>query len=182
MIRFACPLWKSVLEASDRKAGSKIACPKCQQRLQIPSPARNKTILAPLAPAPILASAPMPVPAGRMGLVTMLGAMLVGAALVGGGIFLGMRLLSDHPQDQLRVQADGKLPEKVADAGKEKKPEQPKVEAPKDDGDGGKAKKPELKAEPKEEQFAKKPAPDPKTRSQKSRKRSKFPQKSPSSR
>lgn len=48
MIRFACPRCKSVLESPDHKAGSKVACPKCQQRLLIPTLPRSKTILAPL--------------------------------------------------------------------------------------------------------------------------------------
>jgi hypothetical protein len=56
MIRFACPRCKSVLESVDDKAGQKIACPKCQQRLQIPLPPPTRTILAPLVssgPAPM---------------------------------------------------------------------------------------------------------------------------------
>lgn len=48
MIRFACPRCKSVFSAPDRKAGAKTTCPKCQQRMQIPSPPKTKTILAPL--------------------------------------------------------------------------------------------------------------------------------------
>jgi|GEM_PF-6643700 len=48
MIRFACPRCKSVLKAQDKLAGSKVACPKCQQRLLIPTPPPNKTVLAPL--------------------------------------------------------------------------------------------------------------------------------------
>ena len=34
MTDFACPRCKTVLKAPDEKAGEKIACPKCQQRLQ----------------------------------------------------------------------------------------------------------------------------------------------------
>jgi hypothetical protein len=37
-----------MLEAPDDQAGAKIACPRCQQRLQIPTPPPNKTVLAPL--------------------------------------------------------------------------------------------------------------------------------------
>ncbi|MGH7171140.1 MAG: NINE protein [Gemmataceae bacterium] len=58
MIRYSCPRCKSVLEAADHEGGAKIACPKCQQRLQIPiPPPTNKTILA-----PFLGQAPTPVP------------------------------------------------------------------------------------------------------------------------
>ncbi len=52
MIRFSCPRCQSVLKAHNHKAGSKVACPKCQQRLQIPTLPRNKTILAPLVTQP----------------------------------------------------------------------------------------------------------------------------------
>ncbi len=52
MIRFACPTCKSILEAPDHKAGTKIPCPKCEQRLEIPAlavpSARNKTVLGAL--------------------------------------------------------------------------------------------------------------------------------------
>jgi DNA-directed RNA polymerase subunit RPC12/RpoP len=64
VIRFSCPRCKSVLEAPDHQGGDKIECPKCQQRLQIPFPPRNKTILAALierTPAPETAKA-VPIP------------------------------------------------------------------------------------------------------------------------
>ena len=48
MIRFSCPRCKSVLDSPDQQAGNKIECPKCQQRLQIPLPPRNKTVLGEL--------------------------------------------------------------------------------------------------------------------------------------
>src|SRR5947209_6227360 len=52
MIRFACPACRSVLECPDYKAGKKIACLKCGQRLQIPSVAvpraRDRTVLGSL--------------------------------------------------------------------------------------------------------------------------------------
>ncbi len=72
MIRFACPRCRTSFEAVDQRAGSKVNCPKCQQRMQIPLPPRDRTILAPLMegptappmtpppvalPAPILATA-----------------------------------------------------------------------------------------------------------------------------
>lgn len=52
MIRFGCPTCRSVLESPERKAGDKIACPKCGQRLQVPAPPRNKTVLGTIFPEP----------------------------------------------------------------------------------------------------------------------------------
>jgi DNA-directed RNA polymerase subunit M/transcription elongation factor TFIIS len=50
MIRFACPVCNAVMKAPADKAGRKGQCPKCGQRLQVPSPSR--TVLAkPLPPA-----------------------------------------------------------------------------------------------------------------------------------
>jgi len=45
MITFSCPRCQSVLEQPDGAAGTKVACPKCSQRLQVPLPPQNKTIL-----------------------------------------------------------------------------------------------------------------------------------------
>lgn len=45
-IRFLCPTCKSVMEAPIDKAGNKINCLKCGQRLQIPPPEHAKTVLA----------------------------------------------------------------------------------------------------------------------------------------
>jgi hypothetical protein len=59
MIRFSCPACKCVLESPDHKAKLKINCPKCGQRLQIPSPA-NKTVLGvPLQPNKTVLGAPL---------------------------------------------------------------------------------------------------------------------------
>src|SRR5712692_8586787 len=52
MLRFMCPRCKSILESPEQKAGDKVSCPKCQQRLQVPIPALSKTVLAPLVVAP----------------------------------------------------------------------------------------------------------------------------------
>jgi DNA-directed RNA polymerase subunit M/transcription elongation factor TFIIS len=40
MIRFQCPRCQSVLEAPERKGGTKVNCLKCRQRLQIPLPSQ----------------------------------------------------------------------------------------------------------------------------------------------
>jgi hypothetical protein len=59
MIRFLCPACRAVLEFPDHKAGTKIPCPVCSQRLLIPPPvqAQNKTILGqPLPESPPSAS------------------------------------------------------------------------------------------------------------------------------
>jgi DNA-directed RNA polymerase subunit RPC12/RpoP len=62
LIRFTCPSCRSVLECADSKAGSKVACPKCGQRLLIPAPAtpRNKTVLGKLVPVAEIMHAPPP--------------------------------------------------------------------------------------------------------------------------
>jgi hypothetical protein len=67
MIRFACPACKSILESPDRKAGNKVPCPKCGQRLQIPggTVSRTRTILGALLPSrgpKAVAQAPPPLP------------------------------------------------------------------------------------------------------------------------
>jgi DNA-directed RNA polymerase subunit M/transcription elongation factor TFIIS len=49
-LRFACPRCRSVLEAPIHKAGEKVPCPKCGQRLQVPGPTREKTVLADALP------------------------------------------------------------------------------------------------------------------------------------
>src|SRR5258708_5050141 len=48
MIRFSCPRCKASLEQPEDAAGSKVACPKCSQRLQVPLPPTTKTILGDL--------------------------------------------------------------------------------------------------------------------------------------
>jgi DNA-directed RNA polymerase subunit RPC12/RpoP len=45
MIQFRCPTCKSTMEVSDDKGGTKVPCPFCNQRLLIPPPNRNKTVL-----------------------------------------------------------------------------------------------------------------------------------------
>lgn len=45
MINFSCPICKTAIEVSPSQIGTKIPCPQCGQRLQVPAPARNKTIL-----------------------------------------------------------------------------------------------------------------------------------------
>jgi DNA-directed RNA polymerase subunit RPC12/RpoP len=53
MIRFACPTCQSVLDSPDDSAGDKLACPRCGQRLQVPTPPApppNKTVLGALLP------------------------------------------------------------------------------------------------------------------------------------
>ena len=74
MIRFLCPSCKSILDQPDDRAGEKLPCPRCSQRLQVPAaprPPLNKTVLGqqlpaggspPSAPSPAPASAPAPPP------------------------------------------------------------------------------------------------------------------------
>jgi predicted Zn finger-like uncharacterized protein len=54
VIHFQCPRCQASFQCPDDKAGIKGNCPKCGQRLQIPSPPPNKTILAPLASPPAI--------------------------------------------------------------------------------------------------------------------------------
>jgi hypothetical protein len=50
VIHFACPTCRAKLECPERKAGHKTPCPNCGQRLQVPSPEHNKTVLGSLLP------------------------------------------------------------------------------------------------------------------------------------
>jgi V8-like Glu-specific endopeptidase len=50
MIEFACPKCQAVLSAPEGQAGNKTACPKCGQRLLVPKPAENRTMLGKLLP------------------------------------------------------------------------------------------------------------------------------------
>ena len=45
LIRYKYPTCQSILESPPRAAGSKIACPKCNQRIQVPANPLNKTVL-----------------------------------------------------------------------------------------------------------------------------------------
>jgi TM2 domain-containing membrane protein YozV/DNA-directed RNA polymerase subunit RPC12/RpoP len=51
VIRFGCPTCKTVLSAADDQVDSKLACPTCGQRLQVPAPP-NKTVLGQALPEP----------------------------------------------------------------------------------------------------------------------------------
>jgi DNA-directed RNA polymerase subunit RPC12/RpoP len=44
-IIFACPTCKASYTVNDRSAGEKIDCKTCGQRVQVPSPPRNRTVL-----------------------------------------------------------------------------------------------------------------------------------------
>jgi DNA-directed RNA polymerase subunit RPC12/RpoP len=60
MIHFSCPSCRNSLMSPDEAAGTKIACPKCGQRLLIPPPvqAQNKTVLGISVPEPISPNLP----------------------------------------------------------------------------------------------------------------------------
>ena len=45
MIRFSSPRCKSVIERPESDAGSKFSCGNCRQRLQVPMPPPNKTVI-----------------------------------------------------------------------------------------------------------------------------------------
>ena len=50
-IRFACPACNAVIKAPADKVGRKVNCPKCGQRLQIPPPPKERTVVAKPLPA-----------------------------------------------------------------------------------------------------------------------------------
>jgi Zn finger protein HypA/HybF involved in hydrogenase expression len=76
MIAFHCPKCRTSLRRQDQEAGSKIPCPSCGQRLQVPQPppsdhtvmgelsldAANQTLLGDLAPQPSPRNFPQPRP------------------------------------------------------------------------------------------------------------------------
>jgi S1-C subfamily serine protease len=64
MFQFACPRCQNLLTATREQVGTKLPCPKCHQRLQVPVGDLNKTVLgkvvAPQAPPPVVSNAPAP--------------------------------------------------------------------------------------------------------------------------
>jgi hypothetical protein len=62
MIRFACPRCKVVVQQPESAAGTQFACPSCGQRLQIPVPPADKSMLGDLVgedhPVPAQSAAP----------------------------------------------------------------------------------------------------------------------------
>ena len=50
MIRFRCPSCKSSLSSDDNKAGTKVHCGVCGQKLMVPKPQLQKTVLGQLEP------------------------------------------------------------------------------------------------------------------------------------
>lgn len=58
-IRFACPVCKTTYTVNDRYGGKKAECKSCGQRIQVPAPTRNKTVLGEVLP-PVEAGGPSP--------------------------------------------------------------------------------------------------------------------------
>jgi predicted Zn finger-like uncharacterized protein len=50
MIRFACPSCQAAYSVDDQKAGKKSKCPKCGQRIEVPTPQRDVTSMGILLP------------------------------------------------------------------------------------------------------------------------------------
>lgn len=50
MIRFACPSCAAEYRVKDECAGRKTVCPRCKQRIQVPTPPRRKTMLGRIIP------------------------------------------------------------------------------------------------------------------------------------
>jgi S1-C subfamily serine protease len=67
MIQFSCPRCEALLSATDAQAGIKVACPKCNQRIQVPQPDQNKTMLGKLVFKKPAVSAPAGVGPGATG-------------------------------------------------------------------------------------------------------------------
>jgi S1-C subfamily serine protease len=60
MIRFACPACNFHLNVTPQQAGIKLQCPNCDQRVQVPSVRKDKTVLATVLPE--TSNAPSPTP------------------------------------------------------------------------------------------------------------------------
>ena len=45
VLHYSCPSCRSPLESLESQAGRKVACPTCGQRMQVPWPAKNKTLV-----------------------------------------------------------------------------------------------------------------------------------------
>lgn len=73
MVTFACPACRNALTAPDQAVGSKVQCPSCGQRLQVPPPAT-------LSPAPAVVVAHVSIAAEKPGKVQAVAIMF----LVGG--------------------------------------------------------------------------------------------------
>ncbi len=67
MIRFSCPACKTAFDAKPVNAGAKFNCTKCGQRLQVPSPPANKTVLGTIEPVPLRSGELPEIPIGSHG-------------------------------------------------------------------------------------------------------------------
>jgi transcription elongation factor Elf1 len=66
-IRFSCPRCRTGFESPASQAGTKFHCSACGQRIEVPAPPPNKTVLGSLdpLPPPVPHAAPPPVPLNR---------------------------------------------------------------------------------------------------------------------
>jgi len=78
MIHLDCPGCGSELQLPDRRAGSVIRCPECEEQLRVPSPGPQPAETPTEAAPPALSRAPSTI--GR-GLVALLAVLPVGVAL-----------------------------------------------------------------------------------------------------
>src|SRR5438067_1268109 len=58
MISFSCPTCREVIQVREETAGTKMPCPRCGQKLRVPSPADNPTVAGHLLPHDLAAGAP----------------------------------------------------------------------------------------------------------------------------
>lgn len=63
-IRFACPVCHEAMTVANGQAGKKGQCPRCGQRVLVPPPAANKTVLGELLPGGGLFSQPTEIAPG----------------------------------------------------------------------------------------------------------------------
>lgn len=119
MIHFLCPRCQASLKVPDNAAGRKGPCPKCGQRLQVPQPRRNRTVLGVLPDTPhekMLPEVEMPLPAApvdrprpRMALGTRLGCValfVLGIATAAIGVVVTVKLTEGRQEEAGKTSAN----------------------------------------------------------------------------
>lgn len=110
MLRFLCPSCQSSLQVPESTAGKKGSCPRCGQRLQVPMPPRNRTVLGvlpdattsyatPSLPTPTASPPPLAeyAPPARLPQGTKLGCVALTIVLIAVGA-LGVSVLTFAPR------------------------------------------------------------------------------------
>jgi HEAT repeat protein len=92
MIRFSCPNCETNLKTADEKAGTKILCPECKERVLVPTASGAK------AGAKAAARPKPDAQKSQKGLVIGLAAAAC-VLVAGGGILVGMQFMGDKPKE-----------------------------------------------------------------------------------